>query len=68
MNGREALEALQAVLDNPENQWVTSGETKPYPSITHGLGDDLLVELVREHVPNSQEFLDLYDNMQKWYE
>ncbi len=67
MNGREALEALQAILADPGNQWTISGETRPNPAETHSLADDLLVELVRSHIPDSEAFLDLYGEMDKWY-
>ncbi len=66
MNGPEALVRLREILS--ENQWTIDRESVPYPSMTHPLADDLLMDLIREHVPESEEFLQVYDDMVKWYE
>lgn len=67
MNSSEALKALQAILADPVNLWITGGKSTPDPAKTHALADTLLTDLIEEHLPDSEEFLELYDEMRKWY-
>lgn len=63
MNIQEAKKELQELVD------MTNTDSHTYVDleIPHSTADRILCELIKEYIPDGEEIVNLFENINKWY-